>query len=59
VVRAAFFEGAIAAATELAAALLQLTSNAEDAALHAQGVARLREREPSPSEAAGLRDSVV
>jgi Zn-dependent protease len=59
VVQVAFVENAIVAATELAAGLFQLTCSVEDAALHAQGLSRLREREPGPPDTSGLRDSVV
>jgi len=59
VIEAAFAQGAIAPGTELAAALFQRTSTAEDAALHAQGLARLREPSPGPQDSAALRDSVV
>jgi Zn-dependent protease len=59
VVEASFAQNAIIPGSELAAELFQRTGSAEDAALQARGLARLRDRKPSPRDSAGLRDSVV
>jgi tetratricopeptide (TPR) repeat protein len=59
VIEAAYLQNANGPATELAAALALLTGSAEDASLHAQGLARLRDRDPPPRDSSGLRDSVV